>query len=417
MDYLAATPTALQRLGLDNEAAMWDELFRLAIAAHLVYGIAFLHHHGVVYGDVSLKNAVFSTSSPGVLLVDCDATAALADPNRSQANSPGYSPPEMEPPGTNPFARGRSSWQDHHTDVFKIGVTLLKVLHGGKGAAQRTDPDEIANAVPAATYSAVKRSLDINPAARGAARDLYAVLVDDLTRSLQPPQVDSFDAYPDVLPRGSDVTLSWRASGAKMLRILGPNGFAMDVPETVDRWTITPQHSGVYTLVAANRGGESRTPSPQIELFDLPGFRLDLPGLAKVALPHDIPSLPIQQVPIPNVSALTASIAKATASVPDVTVPDLDELNRLYRVTESMTDLVTSTRPPILGSLSSAAPRAILDATVGESISLLDSELNNVSKVMDNARARLASIAHDEVSRAEQRLRDSVDSSARNQTP
>ena len=83
--WLAARPGVLQWAGVSQEEV--DEfsslLVRMRVLVGLVGSIVLLHSHGVVYGDISLKNAVFCLGyCPRSVLIGCDGVARLDDISR-----------------------------------------------------------------------------------------------------------------------------------------------------------------------------------------------------------------------------------------------------------------------------------------------------------------------------------------------
>ena len=114
-------PEQLARNGAQDVA----ETDRLVLLAQLVYAIALLHEHGWVYGDLSFKNAAFALSPPRMILLDCDGAAYLHNPHREQAHSLGWEPPEC----------AQRNVQDKATDVYKLGLAILRCLNPGRGAA------------------------------------------------------------------------------------------------------------------------------------------------------------------------------------------------------------------------------------------------------------------------------------------
>lgn len=140
---------------------------RKQLCAQLCYTVAFLHRRGIVFGDISPRNVLFRlTPSTGMTLVDCDAirkigTAAVV----GQGNSPDWFPPE-----------GRNAPQSMRTDVYKLGLFILRVLSPGPGSSVNLDPEVVRNTLDAPGMQLLRRSLAPNPAARPDARDWYFYL-------------------------------------------------------------------------------------------------------------------------------------------------------------------------------------------------------------------------------------------------
>ena len=178
--WLPVRPAMLQRAGFSQDQI--DEFsglpVRMRILAWLVYSVALLHSHGVVYGDMSLKNAVFCLGEhPRSVLMDCDGVARQDDVSRRQANSPFFLAPECEEPGRNPFARGRAHFQDTRTDVYKLGLCVVRCLSRGLGAMQRKSADHLTGQLSPECLDVIKASLSQDPDQRPTAKQLYHALL------------------------------------------------------------------------------------------------------------------------------------------------------------------------------------------------------------------------------------------------
>jgi serine/threonine protein kinase len=102
---------------------------RFAICRDAAGALSFLHQHGIVFGDINAKNELFRLApEPTVMLVDCDAvrirgSAAVV----RQLNAPDWAPPE-----------GGALTQA--TDVYKLGLFVLRTLGPGPQASVSRDP-------------------------------------------------------------------------------------------------------------------------------------------------------------------------------------------------------------------------------------------------------------------------------------
>lgn len=338
LEKLVGTPRQHAVLGMDVEAAKWTPELRLALAAHLIFAISFLHARGVVYGDISLKNAVFDSANPAVMLLDCDGVALTSNPGRHQPNSPSFLAPECGKPGTNPYSRGNSGLQDEATDVFKLGLILVKTLIPGGRASQRVSSSDIQASVSPTVFQGLTRALSQDPTVRGDAMQLYDDIFDEVSRLVVPPQIASLQPALTTLPRGTDVELTWQAAGATKLRIEGPNGFAEDVPAKCTRWTITPPISGPYVLVATNRFGSSQAEC-DLQIFDMPLINLDLRGLTAALMPTNLPKLATPHLEAPSLAPFTTALATSMPEGPAVPIPDLEGLLELRALTDVAADL------------------------------------------------------------------------------
>ena len=135
MTWLATSASQRESVQIDLRDA--DRFERLALLAQLAYILAWLHQHGWVFGDLSLRNAVFALDPPNLMLLDCDEAAALTDFHRRQVTTPYWDPPECPP-------RGQQRLQDHVTDVYKLGLAILRCLLPGRGAMTATSPAPLA---------------------------------------------------------------------------------------------------------------------------------------------------------------------------------------------------------------------------------------------------------------------------------
>ena len=152
-------------------------LVRMRILVWLVYSVALLHSHGAVYGDINLRSAVFCLGEhPRSVLTGCDRVARLDDVSRRQANSPFFLAPECEEPGSNPFARGRAHFQGTRTDVYKLGLCVVRCLSRGHGATQLKSADHLTGLLSPECLDVVKASLSQDPDQRPTAKQLYQAL-------------------------------------------------------------------------------------------------------------------------------------------------------------------------------------------------------------------------------------------------
>jgi hypothetical protein len=140
---------------------------RMQLCAQLSYTVAFLHRRGIVFGDISPRNVLFRLApSTGMTLVDCDAirrvgTAAVV----GQGNSPDWFPPE-----------GRNAPQSMRTDVYKLGLFIMRVLSPGPGSSVNLDPEVVKDKLDAQGMQLLRRSLAPDPDTRPHARDWYFYL-------------------------------------------------------------------------------------------------------------------------------------------------------------------------------------------------------------------------------------------------
>jgi serine/threonine protein kinase len=283
-----------QRMGVDR-SGFADPLDRALILINLVYAVARLHKHRIVYGDLSLKNAVFSPTSHGVLLLDCDGTASLDDPHRRQLNSPNFFPPEI----TNRSARN----QDTRSDVYKLALCVVRALRTpGRRTMAAMDPGILEPLLGANAVAELRRALDPDPAKRPTAKDLFLALKQYHDREIKPPAINEFRALSSTVHRGGEVVLLWDVdnpdSNEGHLRL--PDGSRHRIDLKAGQTSIKAERSGTFRLeVKSLRGGEAINESELIQVFDLPQVLnvQDLTQAFGAATAASIPELPTPEIP------------------------------------------------------------------------------------------------------------------------
>ena len=292
---------------------MSPKLERLILLGKLVYVIGRLHKHGWVFGDLSLRNAVFAVNPPRVMLIDCDGAAPLSDTTRRQATTPFWEPPECPPQGTQRL-------QDDRTDIYKLGLAILRCMTPGKGATTATSPAGLAgvlDAEGASAHHAGRRSRPRPaPVGQGAVRLLLPGGIGqrpaaggDLARLRNPFRV-----------RGQDVRIDWQISNAVMVTVIaGRQRFRFDLRQRPDGCVFRLAESGPVAIEVANRFGNLRVELGEVTLYELPPFKVDfgflptpqvprLPALPMVALDQVIAGAPAARLPeVPAVPAWTPS--------------------------------------------------------------------------------------------------------------
>ena len=392
LSWLSAKDSQAQRVGVDR-SGLRDPLVRIALLAQLVYAIGRLHKHGVVYGDVSLKNAALALDPPRIRLLDCDAAAALSDVNRVQLHSSFFTPPE--------FAADKNRLQDQRSDIYKLGLCIIRGLQQGEGMTQAKDPAGLVGRLDAPAVQLIARAVGADPDGRPTAKELFTCLERNLRSKAAPPALHAVQLSRHALPRGTDVEVRWVATGADDHRIQGPNGLDIVLSDTgADpvRTTVTPSASGEITVEVRNSHGSAKAVAGEVQLFDLPPFQLDLQGRlprpAIAALPHvRLPAAGHAFPPIPTVS--TAAHRPAQIALPPLT-PITDAasavrgiaspLERLAGIHAAATEVGATVRSTLDPSLSevplgpaaeevAAAARIVLDDVWWRLRGVIDQEL------------------------------------------
>jgi len=125
---LFVDPALATRLGMPSLTSAQ----RFGVCRDLAAALALLHENGVVFGDINAKNELYREHpEPTVMLVDCDAvrirgSAAVV----KQLSAPDWNPPE-------------GAVLTQATDLYKLGLFILRVLGPGPQASTFRDPRRV----------------------------------------------------------------------------------------------------------------------------------------------------------------------------------------------------------------------------------------------------------------------------------
>lgn len=366
LSWLSAKESQIQAMGIDRSAVR-DIAVRVTVLAQLVYAVGRLHRHGAVYGDVSLKNAAVAVDPPRIKLLDCDAAAAQSDPTRKQMHSPFFAPPEC--------AAGTSRLQDDRTDIYKLGLCVIRGLQQGPGVTQAKDPQALAGTLDAAAIAVLARAVGADRDARPTAKELFDCLKRVLSQKAAPPEIQAVSLGKTAMLRGTDVEVCWSVTGAKRIRIRNASGLDDELASAGDgpaQRFVTPRASGEITVEAINDHGSVEAVAGVVQLFELPAFDVQLDGilprpqiggLPGVEVPQALRSMP----PIPVVST-------SEHEVPRVQLPELEPLRELTAVMQATApplDGLEAVHAPVLemaGVLQRAAADMTPDGSMGRSV-------------------------------------------------
>jgi len=170
MGWLIATEAQLRAARADIPGIGRDD--RLVLLAQLARVIGFLHQHGWVFGDLCFRNVVFALDPPRVMLLGCDGVAALTDTWRRRPSTPFWDPPEW----SDKLLSGQQRQQDDVTDVYKLGLAVLRGLTPGKGAATTTNVGRLVDELDQEGIDLVTRALSSDRESRPSAWDLASYL-------------------------------------------------------------------------------------------------------------------------------------------------------------------------------------------------------------------------------------------------
>lgn len=320
MSWLAAT--AKQRDVADVDLRDVDKLERLILLGKLIFAIGRLHKHGWVFGDLSLRNVVFALEPPRVLLLDCDGAASLSDRTRQQATTPYWEPPECPPQGTRRL-------QDDRTDVYKLGLAILRCMAPGKGAATDTSASRVVGALDAEGQTLVARAVGTDRGQRPSARELYDYFYRVVSAGVLAPEVTVARLRNPFRVRGQDVRIDWQISNAVAVTVIaGTQRFQVDPWRQPDGCVFRPDDSSPVAIEVNNRYGAIRAELGEVTLYELPPFKVDFGFL---------PALQVPKLPTLSMAALDRVIAGAPAAqLPEIpVVTSLDTFGLLQSVMES----------------------------------------------------------------------------------
>ena len=259
---------------------------RLVLLAHLVYAIGRLHKHGWVFGDLSFSNAVFALDPPRMMLLDCDGAAALADRHRKQSSTLLWDPPECpieKPPGGRQQDR-----QDAGTDVYKLGLAILRCMSPGKGATSSRKVSRLGTQLDTEGTDLVAQALSADRGIRPPARVIYAYLRRTALGRVTMPEVTLARLATPCRVRGQDVHIEWQIDHADEVEIQSGNGDteSVDLNAHYLGYTFRPSASGRVCIEARNRFGSVRVDLGELTLYDLPPFQLKVSNLPAVCVPE-----------------------------------------------------------------------------------------------------------------------------------
>ena len=371
--------------GIDRSA--FSEFFdRSQILINLVYAVARLHKLGIVFGDLSFKNAAFSPVNRTVMLLDCDATAMLNDPNRRQANSPNFFPPEL--------ANKSTKLQDTRTDVYKLALLIIRGMSKGQGATALTTPDHLEKVFGIDIVNTLRQALDPNPNNRPTSRDLFFALKPYLTAQVLPPTVRQFCPLSTTVPRGMDVIFTLDVTSAKGLtgRLKHPDG-SVTALNLTHKQVAVQATTGTYRLeLESRRSGKTELDSEPIYVFD-PLPPLDLTHFFSGfndALADAVPDLPTITVPDAPGMRTARPAVELSDFMPEIPAPHflelLDTISTETRL--SPINVINDSMEQLMNPLG----KVPLPNTAGLTSSLVVHSLEPVQSAFQNASSQVTTL-------------------------
>jgi serine/threonine protein kinase len=344
---------------LDRDGAL-PEAESLAIVQGVLAGLACAHAAGIVHRDIKPANIFLSRDSDGRLrpvVLDFGIAKLTADSlvehqrhktTRMAIGTPGYMAPEQI---TTPAAI------DHRVDIFAMGVLLYELLTGD--AAFGSDSEfEVSrrivdgdhsqmvhlDSLPASLREAVTRALEVNPAARFADCQEFAVALQ--SRGAAPPLERARSRgirRKEAAPKGKDEGSRRMVLLLLLLISLGLAYLANQETLRSVRGTAHDSTSAPRITVAplAGASGPPRQAAPQPD--PVPGRAAPPSGRSEQtrspALPPPSPPLhpPSQRLPTPSEPLLPSGCSPSDTPVERLGClttslrPVLDRTNALHR--------------------------------------------------------------------------------------
>ncbi len=321
MQWLGATRA--QRDAAEIDLRDIEPLERLILLGKLVYAVGRLHKHGWVFGDLSFKNAAFALDPPRTMLLDCDGAASLKDPNRKQASTPYWDPPEC-PSFVPAGQRRQQDQQDDVTDVYKLGLAILRCLTPGKGVTSTRNPGRLTDQLNAKGIALAKRALAANRADRPTAKELYAYFYEVVSPQVHPPEVRYARLVTPLCARGMDARVEWQFRNAEELTLTVGNADpqTVDLSRHPDGYVIEKPESGPVFIELTNKFGTLRIDLGEITLYDPPKFTpLDFGTLPRPTVPR-LDTFTLEHMR-PVLQAVPTVIVPEVPTVPSLPTADL----------------------------------------------------------------------------------------------
>ncbi|MCK8672236.1 hypothetical protein M1M07_14120 [Rhodococcus sp. HM1] len=277
IDWLA-NPVHARNSGASLVVEASDIKTRLRYCAWLSRVFHFLHRNGMVYGDLSLTNVLYSDSRDNpVMVIDTDPVRVEAvSPLLVQATSPGMRPPE---------ARGANATtvQDVKTDRFKLAVLLYNVL----GASMRIDSklSAVQGKIDSSGMQMFAAALGSDRDRRPSAEEWYRYFYGRYTALIDFPKIANLEIEPRHGLAGQSVTVRWTVQGQEALTLHTPWGVVHDLSVSApDSLQVTLQSSGQFRLVATNSNGSTEMASEVVHVFTPPRIDfVEVPELQHVS--------------------------------------------------------------------------------------------------------------------------------------
>lgn len=257
----------------------------------------------VVFGDINAMNELFRLDdTPMVMFLDCDGVRPKgAKAAVKQLNAPDWVPPEDE-------LLSRAS------DLYKLGLFVLRCLTPGPGSSVNTDPAAIGGVLDSQGVAMLRRALGADLNSRPLAREWEVYLRRMLGEPIAPPRMGDVSLDRAIVLKGQSVVVEWEAFEATEIRISAGPG-RTEVVQTQGAHSrgstaIAPREAAVVEVSAINAlGADHRSAGPvdvieppvlqplPVPIPELPPLRADVPAPAGLGV---LPPLPVIGIPAPR---------------------------------------------------------------------------------------------------------------------
>ncbi|SMH32614.1 hypothetical protein SAMN06295885_0763 [Rathayibacter oskolensis] len=243
-----------------------DTTTRLALVLSVCATFAVLERHGIVFGDVSSGNILYSLDPvPRTLLIDCDAVAITGTRTSAiQGVTPGFTPPEG------------SGTADVYTDRYKLGLLILRSLapalvQGHFVRAPSNVRPLLSDRLDEPGLRMLEDALSEDREARPSAGEWFTHLHALLSERTSPPVIDSVELDHPIVVEGAELVLQVRSRGALTLRIDCPGGEVIESAASGgDTVRFTAMQSGAVRVLAANHFGQASDDTRSVRVLPVP---------------------------------------------------------------------------------------------------------------------------------------------------
>lgn len=312
---------------------------RMRVARDAAATMAFLHDEmDVVLGDVSPRNTLIDLrGTDRVLFLDCDSMRIVSAPlDQRQPHTPDWDPPHGE-------VTSRA------TDVYKLGLIILRILAPRRMASVDRDPKSLTGVLDAAGMDLLRRAIDSRGPSdeRPTAHEWFVHLSQALGEPVRPPSLCDVSADPTLLVPGTSTTVRWTLDTPALVEVhsAGVAIAAVDAPAGAGCLDAVPYRTGALTVSATNPFGEDAARTAGLVVLEPPVTRdlpvsipqFALPDLARPMVPAPAPPpVPVGFIdamrlpplpppfPAPTAADVIAGVDGSWTRLPPLPIPDPD---------------------------------------------------------------------------------------------